>query len=101
MRLLPPFFMVRIKSSRDLLPSVSATVSAVSWSKPARRCRSCFIWQFFGLADDGTRNSVQPGLIIHCSLEFASVPVRSRSFFFFKKVDRSRPFQLFLRLVRP
>src|ERR1700730_7248044 len=57
MPLLRLSFKVRIKSSGDLLWSVSAMVSEVSLSKPARHCRSCFILQFFGSPDDGTKNS--------------------------------------------
>src|SRR5260370_3058624 len=97
MQLRPRFFTARIKSLLVSQPSASATAWAALLSKPVLLCRFCFISQFFGLADGGTRNSVHPGLIIRCSLAFASVPVRSRSFFSFKKVNRPPPFQSFLQ----
>jgi hypothetical protein len=70
--------MARIKSLPGLRPSVLATDSAVSLSKPLPHRRSCFISQFCGLADAGIKNSARLDLIIRFSQESASAQVRSR-----------------------
>src|SRR5260370_38747293 len=95
MPLLRLFFAARIKSLRDLLRSVSAMVSEVSLSKPARHCRSCFIWQFFGLAGGGIKNSARSDLFIRFSPGFVSGPARLRFFFSSKRVVRFLPCRQF------